>query len=59
VHQCRHFNFVTASYSLASAAFLVIKCLFQLANEENNELPSTASNHITKFYADNVLTSKN
>jgi hypothetical protein len=56
VHHCRHFNFVTASYSLASAAFLVIKCSFQLANEEKDNLQSTASNHMARFYAGRVLT---
>jgi hypothetical protein len=57
VHHCRHFNFTTVSYSLASAALLVIKCLFQLASEEKNELPSIASNHTARIYAGNVLTS--
>ncbi|KAK9738081.1 hypothetical protein QE152_g10176 [Popillia japonica] len=50
------FELSTVTYGTASASFLAIRCLHQLANEDCFDLPTGSKITLQDFYVDDLIT---
>jgi len=50
------YRFNTVTYGMASAPFLAIRCLHQLANENQDKYPEASRVILNDFYVDDLLT---
>jgi hypothetical protein len=50
------FRLTTVTYGTASAPFLAVRCLQQLAHENKNDYPSASNVILNDFYIDDLLT---